>query len=161
MPLTRLTRRCVPFASLVCIPLKVHPLYRVAPSCSMSRRFCTKAPRPCRNTLYACRPRPSFEPAADLLCLLFALQLLIDLHRSLLSLYIRLSRLSTSDPTASHEQIARCETLLNITSAEVVRVAVERTEDLAEAVRQWLDAQVSKHEQVRRVRLAACSLVEL
>ncbi|TNY23505.1 hypothetical protein DMC30DRAFT_347374 [Rhodotorula diobovata] len=74
--------------------------------------------------------------------------LLIDLHRSLLSLYIRLSRVSTSDPTASHEQIARCETLLNITSAEMVRVAAERTEDLAEVVRQWLDAQVSKHEQV-------------
>ncbi|GAA5850151.1 hypothetical protein JCM9279_003545 [Rhodotorula babjevae] len=72
---------------------------------------------------------------------------LIDLHRALLSQYKRLSSLSTSDPGQPLEQLGRCETLLNITSAEMARIADERTEVLAEAVKSWLEAQVRQHEQ--------------
>ncbi|KPV75362.1 uncharacterized protein RHOBADRAFT_53347 [Rhodotorula graminis WP1] len=72
---------------------------------------------------------------------------LIDLHRTLLSQYTRLSRLSTSDPDHALEPLGRCETLLNITSAEMARIADERTEVLTDAVKSWLEAQARQHEQ--------------
>ncbi|GAA5914937.1 hypothetical protein JCM8208_000775 [Rhodotorula glutinis] len=72
---------------------------------------------------------------------------LVDLHRTLLSHYARLSSLSTSDLAQPLEPLGRCETLLNITSAEMARIAEERTEVLAEAVKSWLEAQVTQHEQ--------------
>ena len=73
------------------------------------------------------------------------------MHRTLLSHYARLSSLSTSDLAQPLEPLGRCETLLNITSAEMARIAEERTEVLAEAVKSWLEAQVTQHEQVRRL----------
>ncbi|GAA6027416.1 hypothetical protein JCM8097_007846 [Rhodosporidiobolus ruineniae] len=71
---------------------------------------------------------------------------LIDLHRTLLSEYRRLSRLSSSS-SAGQEALNRCETALNITCAEIERVRVETNEDLREAVEGWLDAMISVQEQ--------------
>ncbi|BGP31848.1 hypothetical protein JCM10296v2_003625 [Rhodotorula toruloides] len=72
---------------------------------------------------------------------------LIELHRSLISTYRRVAGLSGIHLSVS-EQLARCETALNITSAEMDRIRLERTEDLAEAMRGWLEAKISVHEQV-------------
>ncbi|GAA6012931.1 hypothetical protein JCM10207_008383 [Rhodosporidiobolus poonsookiae] len=71
---------------------------------------------------------------------------LIDLHRALLARYRQLARLSSSgEPTA--DVLARCETVLNITCAEIERVRVERTDDLRVAVEGWLDAAIEVQEQ--------------
>ncbi|GAA5906105.1 hypothetical protein JCM6882_003560 [Rhodosporidiobolus microsporus] len=70
---------------------------------------------------------------------------LIELHRTLLTTYRRLSRLS-SDP-AAHDALARCETALNVTCAEMERVRVERNEDVKRAVEGWVDAAVEVQEQ--------------
>ncbi|GAA6056132.1 hypothetical protein JCM3770_006010 [Rhodotorula araucariae] len=70
---------------------------------------------------------------------------LIALHRSLLAHCAGLAGLS--DPLAPHDQLARCETLLNVTSAEMERIRIQRTEDLAEAVRSWLQEEVRLEEE--------------
>lgn len=74
-------------------------------------------------------------------------QPLIELHRSLISNYRRLARLSGINPSIS-DQLAQCETALNITAAEMDRIRLERREDLAEAMRGWLETKISVHEQV-------------
>ncbi|KAJ8295018.1 Sorting nexin lst-4 [Rhodotorula toruloides] len=71
---------------------------------------------------------------------------LIELHRSLISNYRRLARLSGINPSIS-DQLAQCETALNITAAEMDRIRLERREDLAEAMRGWLETKISVHEQ--------------
>ncbi|BGP24395.1 hypothetical protein JCM10295v2_003306 [Rhodotorula toruloides] len=68
---------------------------------------------------------------------------LIELHRSLITTYRRLARLSS---TSASDQLARCETALNIAAAEMDRIGSDRTEDLAEAVRGWLETTISVHE---------------
>ncbi|GAA5861055.1 hypothetical protein JCM8547_008020 [Rhodosporidiobolus lusitaniae] len=73
-------------------------------------------------------------------------QPLFALHRTLLSTYARLSRLSSSD-TAAHDALGRCETALNITCAEMERIRVERGEDLKRAMEGWLDAVIEVQEQ--------------
>lgn len=116
---------------------------------SKPRRSYTTRPTRSRDT--GSVPSPSSRHLRQALTLSHPLQALIDLHRTLLVQYTRLSSLSTSETAPPLEQLGRCETLLNITCAEMARIADERTQVLAEAVESWLEAQVRKHEQVRRV----------
>lgn len=46
------------------------------------------------------------------------------------------------------EAISRCETILNVTCAEMNRAMSERRDDLRRAVELYLSAQVQRHEQV-------------
>ncbi|GAA5825738.1 hypothetical protein JCM11251_000354 [Rhodosporidiobolus azoricus] len=71
---------------------------------------------------------------------------LSSLHASLLETYTRLSRLSSSSLSAS-DALARCETALNLTCAEMERIRFEVNEDVRRAVEGWLDAAVEVQEQ--------------
>ena len=55
-----------------------------------------------------------------------------------------------SDPeTHAHEEaVSRCETVLNITSAEIERAHAERGEDLRTLAEQLLDGEIAFHEAV-------------
>ncbi|GAA5970913.1 hypothetical protein JCM11641_004506 [Rhodosporidiobolus odoratus] len=71
---------------------------------------------------------------------------LIDLHRTIVTTYRRLSRMTSSD-AAAHDALARCETMLNITCAEMHRVMDERNEEMKSAVEDWLAAVIAEKEQ--------------
>ncbi|KAK4693447.1 hypothetical protein P7C70_g8922, partial [Phenoliferia sp. Uapishka_3] len=78
---------------------------------------------------------------------------LIDMHRKAL---LQLDALTRSRPTDEgdpettvHEDaVSRCETVLNITSAELERAHGERAEDLRTMAECYLDGEIAFHEQV-------------
>ncbi|GAA5997834.1 uncharacterized protein JCM10292_006845 [Rhodotorula paludigena] len=72
---------------------------------------------------------------------------LIDLHHALISTYSRLSRLSGIEASSTADQLARCETLLNIACAEMHRVMQHRCEDLRDTTRRWIEEEVHEKEQ--------------
>ena len=71
-------------------------------------------------------------------------QRLIDTHKLALVEHQRL----TDQPEHDDGALDRCETILNITSAELDRVQVERQEDLRRVAELLLDSQIAMHEQV-------------
>ncbi|KDE07079.1 hypothetical protein MVLG_02652 [Microbotryum lychnidis-dioicae p1A1 Lamole] len=70
---------------------------------------------------------------------------LIETHRLVLLEHERLSRLndhSTEESNRYQDCLSRCETILNITCAEIERAHVERREDLKEVARGMLEGQI-------------------
>lgn len=73
------------------------------------------------------------------------MQALIDTHKLAIALHNSLG----DDPDSDQDCLARCETILNITSAEIERVHSDRNEDLCRLSMELLDAQIEYHERVR------------
>lgn len=71
------------------------------------------------------------------------------MHRIILAKFERLSHEAEADATLS-ERSNRCETLLNITCAEMNRVIDERHADIAEVARRLLLQATERQEEVRR-----------
>ncbi|GAA6012264.1 hypothetical protein JCM11491_007076 [Sporobolomyces phaffii] len=71
---------------------------------------------------------------------------LIAIHKEVATEYRRLSRLSNFERTEKADQVARCETILNITCAEMEYVRCDRIEGLKAAVKSLLDAQIDATE---------------
>lgn len=93
---------------------------------------------------------PTVDPYTDL-----SLQGLIQTHRKALAQHAALNRETPTGEdndnlgsSAREEAIARCETVLNITSAEIERVHAERAQDLKTLAEQFLDGQMQFHEKV-------------
>ncbi|GAA5928559.1 uncharacterized protein JCM15063_003910 [Sporobolomyces koalae] len=80
---------------------------------------------------------------------------LISLHREVVGEYRRLSRLSLPDP-----RLARCETILNITSAELDYIRRERMAQLRKGMQAWLDAEIKSREESLERLLSARSYFE-
>ncbi|GAA5980703.1 hypothetical protein JCM5350_006358 [Sporobolomyces pararoseus] len=71
---------------------------------------------------------------------------LISTHKEVVAEYRRLNRLSAFDRADQIEQLARCETILNITCAEMDLIRTQRTEDLKDVVKTLLDIQIEQEE---------------
>lgn len=70
--------------------------------------------------------------------------MLVEYHRLAINIHQDLSTIVEIDEDA----IGRCDTILNITSAEIERIDKERIEDLRVIAQSYLDDQISFHEQV-------------
>ncbi len=70
-------------------------------------------------------------------------QALLATHRQLLAFQAQLAALPSTNATA--EALARSDTLLNLTSAELERAHTERQADIRHATEALLDAQISLH----------------
>lgn len=76
-------------------------------------------------------------------------QALLNMHRTILAKFEHLSHEAERDATVS-DRLNRCETLLNITCAEVDRIIDEHRADIAEAARRLLLQATEQQEEVRR-----------
>lgn len=72
------------------------------------------------------------------------------MHRIVLARFERLSHEGERDATLSSERSNRCETLLNITCAEMNRIIDEHHADIAETARRLLLQAAERQEEVRR-----------
>ncbi|GAA5963101.1 hypothetical protein JCM3765_001770 [Sporobolomyces pararoseus] len=71
---------------------------------------------------------------------------LISTHKEVVAEYRRLSRLSAFERADQIEQLARCETILNITCAEMDLIRKQRIEDLKGVIKTLLDIQIEEKE---------------
>ncbi|GAA5981925.1 hypothetical protein JCM10908_004668 [Rhodotorula pacifica] len=74
-------------------------------------------------------------------------QALLDMHRAVLARFQELSR-EAEHYASLLDRLNRCDTLLNITSAEINRTIREYEVEVAEAVRVWLSHMVAQQEEV-------------
>ncbi|KAI5479173.1 hypothetical protein MNV49_004034 [Pseudohyphozyma bogoriensis] len=68
---------------------------------------------------------------------------LIQSHKSALALHKQLTASDAND----EEAVSRCDTIINITSAELERAHAERNEDMRMVAEQYLDGEIAFHEQ--------------
>ena len=73
---------------------------------------------------------------------------MIETHKKVVEEYRRLNRLSASERADQSDQVARCETILNITCAEMDCIRVERTADLKRTMQSMLDVEIAMQQSV-------------
>lgn len=83
---------------------------------------------------------------------------LIDTHHFVIAEYELFSTIEEDENgVPAHDILARCETMLNVTSAAMNLVLSERRDDLRTVAESYLSAQIERHEKVSSWRDQASS----